>query len=81
MVAVGSSVRSVVYRAIYTQVNAQIETEALKLGPVVFLNAAESAKMEAIVAEGDRRASDSRQWQLWQAQAEARARQLGGSNK
>lgn len=78
MIAVGSSVRSVVYRAVYTQVNAQVETEALKLGPVVFLNTAESAKMEAIVAEGDRRPGDSRQWLLWQAQADGHARQLGG---
>jgi len=70
MAVVGPSVRHAVFRAIYTQLDAQIELEALKLGPVVFLNTAEAAKVDA-VNEGSLLSANPRQWRLWQAQAEA----------
>ena len=50
------------FRAIYTQLNAQVELEALRLGPVTYLNAQEAARVDA-VNEGDsdcRR--NARQW-------------------
>ena len=68
MATTGPSVRHAVFRAIYTQVNAQIELEALKLGPVTFLNPTEAAKVDA-VNEGSLLSSNPRQWELWKAQA------------
>ncbi|HTI66415.1 MAG TPA: class II aldolase/adducin family protein [Caulobacteraceae bacterium] len=55
MAVAGGSVREAVFEAIYTQVNARIETEALKLGPPVFMNRFEVMRTERI----------ARQWDLW----------------
>lgn len=65
-VVVGASVREVVFRAIYTEVNARLETEALRLGngEVVFLNAEEAANATATNAGVVGRA-----WELWRAKA------------
>jgi len=70
MAVVGPSVRHAVFRAIYTQLNAQVELESLKLGQVVFLNPVEAAKVD-VVNEGSLLSANPRQWRLWQAQAEA----------
>jgi ribulose-5-phosphate 4-epimerase/fuculose-1-phosphate aldolase len=70
MVAVGPSVRHATFRAVYTQVDAQIELEALKLGPVVALNTAEAAKADAML-EGNLMTPGARPWQLWANHAEA----------
>ncbi|MDP9082546.1 MAG: class II aldolase/adducin family protein [Pseudomonadota bacterium] len=80
MVVVGPSVRHAVFRAIYTQLDAQIEIEALKLGPVEFLNAGEASKVDA-VNEGGLLTGNARQWQLWQAQSEAHAQAPAISHK
>jgi HCOMODA/2-hydroxy-3-carboxy-muconic semialdehyde decarboxylase len=37
-VAVGNSVKQVVYRAIYAEVNAPLQADAMRLGKVTFLN-------------------------------------------
>ncbi len=65
-VVVGASVREVVFRAIYTEINARLETEALRLGngEVVFLNAEEAANATATNAGVVGRA-----WELWKAKA------------
>ena len=42
-VAAAQSVKHVVFRAIYTEVNAHTELEALKIGKPTFLNAKEAA--------------------------------------
>jgi ribulose-5-phosphate 4-epimerase/fuculose-1-phosphate aldolase len=65
-VVVGASVREVVFRAIYTEVNARLEIEALRLGQgqVAFLNDAEAAKATTTNAGVVGRA-----WELWKAQA------------
>jgi HCOMODA/2-hydroxy-3-carboxy-muconic semialdehyde decarboxylase len=61
-VAVGRSVPLVVFRAIYTQLNARLQAEAIKLGPITFLSPEEAAKAsaanDAVVA---------RPWELWKA--------------
>jgi ribulose-5-phosphate 4-epimerase/fuculose-1-phosphate aldolase len=62
MAVAGGSIREAVFEAIYTQVNAQIELEALKLGAPKFLNRFEVMRTERI----------GRQWELWAAHAEAR---------
>ena len=65
-VVVGRSVREAVFRAIYTEVNARLASEALRLGDgqVVFLN-----EDEAQAAAATNSAQIGRPWQLWKAQA------------
>jgi HCOMODA/2-hydroxy-3-carboxy-muconic semialdehyde decarboxylase len=68
-VVVGESVKQVVFRAIYTEINAKLQAEALRLGQgeVVFLNAEEGAR-----ATATNNAVLGRAWELW------RQRALGG---
>ena len=68
-VVVGDSVQQVVFRAIYTEVNARLQAEALRLGAGVvdFLNSEEAAK-----ATATNNAALGRPWELWKRQALAR---------
>lgn len=64
-VAVGATLKQVVYRAIYAEVNARLQSEALRLGTITYLNDAEAANAA--------RANDSvidRPWGLWKKRAE-----------
>jgi ribulose-5-phosphate 4-epimerase/fuculose-1-phosphate aldolase len=61
-VAAGNSVPQVVFRAIYTQVNARLQAQAAQIGPVKFLSPEESAKATVSVD-----AVVSRPWELWKA--------------
>ncbi len=79
MIAVGPSVRHAVFRAIYTRLDAQIELEALRLGPVVFLNPVEAEKVDAM-NEGSLQSVNARQWQLWQSEAESHAGGKSGAD-
>ena len=65
-VVVAPSLQEAVFRAIYTEVNARLEAEALQLGQgqVVFLNDEEAAKATATNAGVLVRA-----WDLWKARA------------
>jgi HCOMODA/2-hydroxy-3-carboxy-muconic semialdehyde decarboxylase len=66
-VAVGVTLKQVVYRAIYAEVNARLQSEALRLGAINFLNDAEAANAA--------RTNDSvidRPWGLWKAKAKDR---------
>jgi ribulose-5-phosphate 4-epimerase/fuculose-1-phosphate aldolase len=61
-VVVGSSIQQLVFRAIYTEVNARLQAEAARLGRIKFLAPEEAAKASA--------ANDlvvSRPWELWKA--------------
>ena len=65
-VAVAGSAQVVTYRAIYTQVNARVQAEAMKLGPygaIKFLTPGEAEKAQA-VTEG----TSGRPWELWKSQ-------------
>jgi HCOMODA/2-hydroxy-3-carboxy-muconic semialdehyde decarboxylase len=66
-VVVGDSVKQVVFRAIYTETNAKLEAEALRLGQgqVNFLTAEEAAK-----ATETNNAVLGRAWELWTRQAQ-----------
>ena len=66
-VAVAQSVRHVVFRAIYTEVNARVESEALRLGDPMFLNDAEAA---AAMKTND--GLVDRPWELWKRRAMAK---------
>ena len=65
-VAVGASIKQVVYRAIYAEVNASLQSQASHLGEITFLNDAEAANAAATndqVLE--------RPWELWKARVAA----------
>lgn len=64
--AVGGSVPVAVFRSVYTDMNAKIEIEALKLGKPLFLSAREAA----LTQETMERLS-VRSWEMWKAQAAA----------
>lgn len=59
-VAVGASLREAVYRAIYTEQNARLQSEAMRLGTVRYLTDKEAAQMAEHRDPTYRRA-----WELW----------------
>jgi ribulose-5-phosphate 4-epimerase/fuculose-1-phosphate aldolase len=63
-VAVAQSIRHVVFRAIYTEVNARMQADAMKLGTPTFLNAGEAA---AAAKTNDNLVE--RPWALWKQRA------------
>jgi ribulose-5-phosphate 4-epimerase/fuculose-1-phosphate aldolase len=71
-VVIGRSLKEVVFRAVYTEVNARLEAEALRLAQldqITFLNDEEAAKATATNA-----AVLVRAWDLWKAKALATPR-------
>ncbi len=62
-VAVADSIPIVVYRAIYTQLDARVQTEGMKLGTIKYLTPGEAEKAQAIVE-----ATVGRPWELWKSQ-------------
>jgi HCOMODA/2-hydroxy-3-carboxy-muconic semialdehyde decarboxylase len=66
-VAVGASIRQVVYRAIYAEANARLQSEALRLGEITFLNEREAAN-----AAATNDAVLDRPWELWKSRLKAR---------
>jgi HCOMODA/2-hydroxy-3-carboxy-muconic semialdehyde decarboxylase len=75
-VAVGKSIQQVVYRAIYTEMNARLQMEAARLGAIKFLEPEESrlaAQMNDQVL--------GRPWELWKRKVLlARERERGPLN-
>jgi len=61
-VAVADSTPVAVYRAIYTQLNARVQAEAMKLGSIKFLTPEEAIKAQAITE-----ATVGRPWELWKS--------------
>jgi ribulose-5-phosphate 4-epimerase/fuculose-1-phosphate aldolase len=59
-VAVGSSIKQVVYRAIYAEMNARLQSEAMRLGEITFLNEREAANA-TVTIDGVL----DRPWELW----------------
>ncbi len=75
-VAVGSSIQQVVYRAIYTEMNARLQMEAMRLGTVNFLEP-EEARLAAVMNDSVLR----RPWELWKRKVIlARERERGPAN-
>jgi ribulose-5-phosphate 4-epimerase/fuculose-1-phosphate aldolase len=62
---VGTSLRQAVFRAVYTEVNARLQAEAMRLGAVTFLTDAEAA-----AASRTNDGQIDRAWNLWRMQAE-----------
>jgi ribulose-5-phosphate 4-epimerase/fuculose-1-phosphate aldolase len=67
---VGNRLRQAVFRAVYTEVNARLQSEALRLGEVTYLSEGEAAATSATID-----AQIDRSWQLWRMMAEGR---IGG---
>ena len=67
---VAPNLRVAVYRAVYTEVNAQLLSEALRLGPVEYVTEDEAAAGLKIEAEVDR------PWNLWVSEVRAAVSQL-----
>jgi HCOMODA/2-hydroxy-3-carboxy-muconic semialdehyde decarboxylase len=66
-VAVAGTLKQVVYRAIYAEINARLQAEAMRLGAVTYLNDAEAA--------GASRTNDAavdRPWELWKGNVKKR---------
>ena len=61
-VVVGRDVQQVVFRSVYTELNAQLQSQALALGAkrVIYLDAQEARK-----AEASNNATLARPWALW----------------
>jgi ribulose-5-phosphate 4-epimerase/fuculose-1-phosphate aldolase len=59
---VGASVREAVFRAVYTEINAKLQLEALRLGSITYLTAEESVAAARAVGGQINRA-----WDLWRA--------------
>lgn len=57
---VGTSLEQVVYRAVYAEINARLQSQALALGEVTFLNEAEAA-----LAAATNDTQLARAWELW----------------
>ena len=57
---VGSTVRQVVFRAVYTEVGARLQSEAMRLGPVTYLTEEEAAATTAT-----NNGVIDRAWLLW----------------
>lgn len=66
--AVGTSIRQAVYRAVYTEVNARLQADALRLGPVNFLT-----PQEGLAATATNEGVSERIWSLWKAEIEGPA--------
>ncbi|MNC89832.1 hypothetical protein D3C83_58310 [compost metagenome] len=59
-VAVGTSLKQVVYRAVYAELNARLQMDAMRLGDVTYLNEHEAAN---VTATND--VNLDRPWELW----------------
>jgi ribulose-5-phosphate 4-epimerase/fuculose-1-phosphate aldolase len=66
VVVVGDTIAQTVFRSVYTEINAKIQTEAQKLGPVTFLDDG-----EATLASESINVLSVRSWELWKRQVEA----------
>ncbi|SDL40060.1 HCOMODA/2-hydroxy-3-carboxy-muconic semialdehyde decarboxylase [Modicisalibacter muralis] len=63
----GPTLKQAVYRAVYVEVNARLQADALRLGPVEYLTREEAnTAMEMIEGQVER------PWQLWKRRAQAR---------
>ena len=65
---VGTSLRQTVFRAIYTEINARLQAQALALGPITYLSEGETRSAAKSIDSQIGRA-----WDLWRMQVEGAA--------
>jgi HCOMODA/2-hydroxy-3-carboxy-muconic semialdehyde decarboxylase len=63
-VAVGASLKQVVFRAVYAEMNARLQMDAMRLGEVTYLNEHEAANAAAA-----NEVNLDRPWELWKKRA------------
>ena len=63
-VVVGASLPVVVFRSVYTEMNARLQAQAMALGPVTYLDDEEARRAEASVG-----GTIGRPWELWKKKA------------
>jgi ribulose-5-phosphate 4-epimerase/fuculose-1-phosphate aldolase len=69
-VVVGPDIRRMVSRAIYTEVNARLQLQALALGsPIIYLDETEARAGEEMRDKSGRGQSTDRTWQMWVEEA------------
>ena len=61
-VVVGNSIQQAVYRVVYTEVNARLQMDAVRIGSITFLSQEEAAKSGATLD-----AQVPRAWELWKS--------------
>lgn len=61
---VGTTLREAVFRAVYTEVNARLQSEALRLGPITYLTEGEGQATTTT-----NRTQINRAWDMWARQA------------
>ena len=66
-VVVAASIPIVVFRSVYTEMNARLQAQAMALGPVTYLDDEEAKRAEASVG-----GTIPRPWELWKKKALAR---------
>jgi ribulose-5-phosphate 4-epimerase/fuculose-1-phosphate aldolase len=66
-VAVGPSLKHAVFRAVYTEVNAKLQSEAMRMGEVTYLNEKELVTTTRTIATQINRA-----WDFWRMRAEGK---------
>ena len=66
---VGETLRQAVFRAVYAEVNARLQAEALRLGPVTYLSDEEAAATTAT-----NNTHIDRAWDLWRRRVDGRPR-------
>jgi ribulose-5-phosphate 4-epimerase/fuculose-1-phosphate aldolase len=74
MTIVGATLRQAVFRSVYAEVNARIQTTAGTMGDVTFLTAEEADAADATGTTGINRA-----WEFWALSAEQTATRLRGA--
>jgi ribulose-5-phosphate 4-epimerase/fuculose-1-phosphate aldolase len=62
---VGATLQQAVYRAVYTETNARLQSEAMRLGPVTYLSPGEARSTDTMITTQIKRA-----WDLWRMRAE-----------
>src|SRR5207253_7853324 len=61
-VVVGNSIQQAVYRVIYTEINARLQMDAVRIGSITFLSPEEATKSAAMLD-----AQVPRAWELWKS--------------
>ena len=64
---IGDRVKQAVFRAVYTENNARLQAEAMRLGPIETLTAGEAETTARVIDTQVDRA-----WDLWKMQAEGK---------
>ena len=66
---VGNSIKEAVYTAVYLEVNANLQLQASRLGPITFLTAGEVEKISSRLRDAKPGEGYDRAWEYWRSRA------------